>query len=359
MKIQTRYCLGFLVLFLSLPGLLSSQNAASPASAAVAAAPRTVASPHTPLEFFARARQLSDLEAAGIPFHLKATYLATGDAEFTGNGTIEEWWQSKDLWRKEATLGDYRWVELQNGAEPSVYSTSAYVPLRLRQAVGAFPLRFPSAASASSDWQMGHRRLNNVDLTALSRQYTPEKANSQIKVNQTDYFTSEGVLRIRQTGGIVTVYNQFEQFQNLMIPHSLSIGFFSVPVVAISITGLDPSNADQRTMSEIAALPKNLNPAGPYFREPSRAMAGRLIHYPATNYPAAARQQRIEGTVIIEASIDETGKVREPYVLSSASPLLSDAALDAIRKYRYNPATIDGKPVVVGTTISFNFSLNY
>ena len=73
--------------------------------------------PKTPEEFFARARQLSDLEAAGIPFHLKATYVASGDTEFTGNGMYEQWWQSKDLWRKEATLGDYKYLE---DSEPGI-----------------------------------------------------------------------------------------------------------------------------------------------------------------------------------------------------------------------------------------------
>src|SRR5665213_1845988 len=135
-----------LVIFLFFPTLLYSQQAknSSTSASAVHAASTPVqpaiALPRTPLEFFARARQLSDLEATGIPFHLKASYVAAGNAEFIGNGTIEEWWQSKDVWRKEATLGDYRWVEIQNGAEPSLYSTAAYVPLRLRQAVAAVPI---------------------------------------------------------------------------------------------------------------------------------------------------------------------------------------------------------------------------
>ena len=85
------------------------------AQAKTAAAP--LPDPQTPEEFFARARALSDLEASGTPFHLKATYVASGDAEFTGNGTYEEWWQSKDLWRKEATLGNLHVCSYQRMAE--------------------------------------------------------------------------------------------------------------------------------------------------------------------------------------------------------------------------------------------------
>jgi len=91
--------------------------------------------PQTPEEFFARARQLSDLEASGIPFHLKATYVASGDAEFTGNGTYEEWWQSKDLCGKKP-----RWrLQVCGDSERdkhAVYGSSTYVPLRIREVMG-------------------------------------------------------------------------------------------------------------------------------------------------------------------------------------------------------------------------------
>jgi protein TonB len=74
-------------------------------------------------------------------------------------------------------------------------------------------------------------------------------------------------------------------------------------------------------------------------------------------YPPAAKQKRIEGTVVMEAAIDEDGRVREPFVISSAGPLLDMAAMDAVRKWRYQPLTIDGVPICVTTTISVVFEL--
>ncbi|HET9085903.1 MAG TPA: hypothetical protein VFN53_00085 [Acidobacteriaceae bacterium] len=103
-----RLCFFFLLGSVLCPAMIFAQAQPSPPSAAA-----TSPNPKTPEEFFARARQLSDLEAAGIPFHLKATYVASGDAEFTSNETYEEWWESKDTWRKEATLGGYRYVGLR------------------------------------------------------------------------------------------------------------------------------------------------------------------------------------------------------------------------------------------------------
>jgi periplasmic protein TonB len=61
--------------------------------------------------------------------------------------------------------------------------------------------------------------------------------------------------------------------------------------------------------------------------------------------------------VVIASSIDEDGKVREPYVIGSAGTLLDGAAMDAVRNWRYRPPTIDGKPICVETTITVIFTL--
>ncbi|MGC2510367.1 MAG: hypothetical protein WA430_07350, partial [Acidobacteriaceae bacterium] len=131
-------CFGFSLVYAA----AQTQPAASPPAAAPTPPlppgktdPAPLPDPQTPEEFFARARALSDLEASGIPFHLKATYVASGDTEFTGNGTYEEWWQSKDLWRKEATLGNFKYLAIMNHGDEKDYGSSSYIPLRLRQAV--------------------------------------------------------------------------------------------------------------------------------------------------------------------------------------------------------------------------------
>ena len=170
-----RYFRLLLVLFFCsafLPARLHAQTQPASTPAAPTQAPvANTANPITPAGFFARARQLSDLEAAGIPFHLKATYVATGDAEFTGNGTYEEWWQSKEAWRKEATLGDYRYVGIRKTGVNRFYSTSDYVPLRLRQAMDAVLVRIAPDISSSREWQTQHTKLSGVDLTVLSSKY--------------------------------------------------------------------------------------------------------------------------------------------------------------------------------------------
>jgi TonB family protein len=73
-------------------------------------------------------------------------------------------------------------------------------------------------------------------------------------------------------------------------------------------------------------------------------------------YPPIARQARVTGVVILEVVIDADGNVAEGRVLRSI-PLLDQAALDAVKEWRYEPTYLNGAPVPVIMTVTVNFNL--
>jgi periplasmic protein TonB len=73
-------------------------------------------------------------------------------------------------------------------------------------------------------------------------------------------------------------------------------------------------------------------------------------------YPEIARQVKREGTVVMEAVLDTAGRVTQLRVIQSV-PLLDQAALDAVRQWRYTPTTLGGQPVSVLMTITIRFTL--
>ena len=75
-------------------------------------------------------------------------------------------------------------------------------------------------------------------------------------------------------------------------------------------------------------------------------------------YPEDARRARISGIVILEAEIDDQGNVVWVHVLKPLPYFLSDAAADAVRQWKFAPATVDGKPVAVLFNLTTNFKLN-
>jgi len=72
-------------------------------------------------------------------------------------------------------------------------------------------------------------------------------------------------------------------------------------------------------------------------------------------YPAAARQAHVTGVVIVVAEIDERGNVVNPRVVRSI-PMLDRAALEAVRKWKFSPATIHGVPSCVSMTLAVSFA---
>jgi periplasmic protein TonB len=75
-------------------------------------------------------------------------------------------------------------------------------------------------------------------------------------------------------------------------------------------------------------------------------------------YPDVARKLRQEGTVVLEAVITSSGMVDEVRVVASRGPLLDAAAVSAVRRWRYRPATLNGRAVAVFLTVTIRFGLN-
>jgi protein TonB len=102
-------------------------------------------------------------------------------------------------------------------------------------------------------------------------------------------------------------------------------------------------------------------PPPPAPKEPIHVGAGirppQKIRDVAPRYPTMARDAHQQGVVILEAVIGEDGTVQNVRVLRS-KPLLDDAAVDAVRQWRFTPTLLNGQPVPVVMTVTVSFTLN-
>ena len=105
----------------------------------------------------------------------------------------------------------------------------------------------------------------------------------------------------------------------------------------------------------VGGLPEAPPPVAPVrvgggVREPRRVVVVQPV------YPEVAAKARIQGTVVIEATINERGRVVNVNLLQGA-PLFSDAALEAVKKWVYTPTLVNGVPTPVIMTVTVHFKL--
>jgi TonB family protein len=87
----------------------------------------------------------------------------------------------------------------------------------------------------------------------------------------------------------------------------------------------------------------------------SGVAAGMLIRQTPPVYPAIAKAAGVSGTVVLHATITRNGTIKDVQVVSG-SPMLQQAALDAVRTWRYKPYKLSNEPIEVDTAISVVFS---
>ena len=114
------------------------------------------------------------------------------------------------------------------------------------------------------------------------------------------------------------------------------------------------SNLDNPKMGALLSVAVTL----PKFGTPiSQGVSeGALVHQVTPLYPSQALPLRLEGPVVLDATVSENGQLENVKVISGHA-LLAQAAIDAVRQWRYRPYLLNGKPVRMQTKITVNFKM--
>jgi periplasmic protein TonB len=124
---------------------------------------------------------------------------------------------------------------------------------------------------------------------------------------------------------------------------------------------LGPATGPGPDLGPLVTVSPNILPPPPVASRPPRTsvvMEGNLIHRVEPQYPAIARQIRLEGVVVLKAIISRDGNI-EHLEVASGPPLLARAATEAVGRWKYRPYLLNGEPVEVETQITVNFFLGH
>lgn len=109
-------------------------------------------------------------------------------------------------------------------------------------------------------------------------------------------------------------------------------------------------SATAHTSAPAVATPKRL-------RVSTGISEGMLVQKIEPQYPVIAQRAHVQGTVQLKAIISREGAI-ENLQLVNGHPLLVQAAIDAVKQWRYRPYVLNGEPLEVETIVNVNFHLN-
>lgn len=282
------------------------------------------------LSLLERARQNSNMHIQGsTPFHLRASFLASGGGAFTGSGELTETWLSGQRWRWSANLGNYSQVRIGSGNvgydETPVRAVPMWVHL-LRNAIFA-PVRQVSVASlrtAAIQW-------NRKPATCLLVSRTPATASSARLWEEEEYCidNASGLLQVSSMAPgtyVVYGYGGGTSFHGRLIPDQIT-------VYVGGATALDA----QLTVADAGSVAESLLMPTPEMTARGLGIASQMPARLELSVPSALVSGKAR-PVIVLAEIDGEGLVMEAEVSAASDPALAQAALDLVKNRTFPSA---------------------
>jgi TonB family protein len=196
-------------------------------------------------------------------------------------------------------------------------------------------------------------RLNIAEPTAVGQQVTSQRAVSPTPSNLASKPEAQRVARVRPMSGkdeiknTIVVPSLSTQTRDRVAPADGQEPLAPIQLIGTAAGFVKDANVVDSALSVHANLPTMV----------SQGVSGGLLERKVQPiYPVEARSRGLQGPVVLQAVIDEVGKVQDLTTVSGNS-ILARAAMDAVRQWRYQPYRLNGQPVKVPTKITVNFSL--
>ena len=299
--------------------------------------------------FLKRAREVSDIRCEGCPpFQLRASVELLRMPRGTSRGTYLLIWISPTKWREEIDFPGFEQVRV--GGEGKVWQarSTSYLPLRLFQLMEAMSFR---------------RRLRVGPDESVGKIKKPPRGKSslaclelkgKLQANRLFCFDpTAGVLMhegTRSSEEDAFEYEDYAPWGAKRFPRTLRAFELGELVVKVYV----------EEMSEATSVNEGLfsPPSGavewPGCEDPEPALG---IEKSLPHYPEQAKETRESGTVFVYAIVKADGRVSEVEVLRSAGGDLDRATVDAVKQWRYRPASCGGTAVPEEKVIHIVFEL--
>jgi hypothetical protein len=293
----------------------------------------------------------SDIEAKGSPaFQLHATVSLAGANSQHPDGTLAEFWTPEGERRQVTTLPGFQLVQVSDGRHAWTKSTVNFIPYDVYAFWAA--LAFAKELHEWTDTSEGPLFVAGMVQThllpsraraELDKPRLERKENEDCAEAKTAYGVKNEFCFDRSTGGLLRLdeghisyeYSDYAAFGQKMFPRSIR-AFSGKKKTEIFEIHIDRIDALTKPAPE-AFLPEKGSQEWPGEAQCAEIKPPKVVSMTPPVYPLKAKQSYIEGAVTMYGYLGTDGVPRGLLLLSSPSPLLTQAMFDAVSQWRYRP----------------------
>ncbi len=327
--------------------------------------------PGDPKAFLTKVIPLYDYASADMPpWHIRYHLKDSKEGSPTGEGSFEYWWSTNKVSKASWTIGgrtqtDWRMPDGKDLRLVTGGSSGAdgFLGIDVRMIDELLPGFVKASTFPTHDHQLkGFTWTLPTHTFQCLASVAPANLDKKIESPATvfpAYCFTEGqpaLVFSHENGTVTTLYNQPHIFHNHTFSDGIDIYYAGKKQVEASLEELNQVTADDPAFTPSAD-------AKEYVVQTSAPIVSRNIALPVlikrvnAVYPANLRAAHVEGKVVIAAKIGKDGRVKDAKVISSPDGSFSDAALEAVRQWGYQPTMVGGQPAEVNTTITVNFAI--
>ena len=296
-----------------------------------------------------RARQLSDIRAEDAPaFRLKLNFKAIKGDGSVLEGTYTEVWVSKTQWRRETVVGDIRRTEVAAGQKRFLLEPVKALPEHIRD-LAALSETGRFQPEAWKPEKIENRKLNGSSVRCVETKPVVRAGIHLLVTQEQEGWSEAPSLCFDRSSGVLAAeiepamnrsqdeacfWSDYQKFGDRLYPRAYKCMEGEQPRLearVLEFVALHPADPG------MFALPKG---AKELTSCPDPVRAPRAVYEPEpTGAPVSG------GVVVISIIVSFDGTPRDLDIVSSPNPKLEKRALEAVRQWRFRPATCDREPV--------------
>lgn len=315
-------------------------------SAAAATSPEDLALRAKANALLVQAQKLAvfDPNVTRTPFHESVSFLFFGLIHGDQKGTFVRDWASKEQWRWKWEVPDYQEIDVRNGGQIGERATAEFEPLRILQLRWALPPFHVLLGENDLVKKLELEKVNGLAARCIKFEAVRgrDRVNCEVCVNA----ANNTLLRWSDEQREID-WTDYTPFGEKFYPRHLVVQEHGNKIIQADIEFRDAPDVSPREFEMPSDM--RLHKACEHFTGPIVTKQESPIH------PRHAWTLAENAVVVVEVRVGVEGKVEAAQIIETGGSDLDLAALDAVKKWEFEPAKCDGDPVSDKSTVAVYF----